>query len=157
MTSAMGSSYSSPFPFCMKTIHQDPPLISEPRLDELISSLGESATDILPQILAAFCHDFEARHAKLQRVCRKHAHAELSEIVHDFKGLAQSIGWTGLGSLCRDIRLQLQDHRFDEWDTLPARLQKLYAESLAETQRLLAHRHLGQTSIVLSPPATSHE
>ncbi len=154
----MGSSYSSSaFSTFMKTIHQAPPLISEPRLDELIASLGESAADILPQILAAFCNNFETRYVKLQLICRTRAQAELSEIVHDFKGLAQSIGWAALSNLCRDIRLQLQDHRFQDWETLPARLQILYTESLAETQKHLTRRHLNQAATVMSPPPSVHD
>lgn len=133
-------------------IHQAPPLISEPRLDELIASLGASAAELLPQILAAFCNDFETRHAKLQHACREHSQTELAEIIHDFKNLAQSIGWAGLSNLCRDVRPQLQDHRFDGWEALPGRLHKLYAESLRETQRFLDHRHLRAAATIISHP-----
>lgn len=138
----------------MHMIHQAPPLINEPRLDELIASMGASAAELLPQILTAFCSDFETRYAKLQQVCRKHSHAELAEIIHDFKNLAQSIGWAGLSGLCRDTRIQLQDNHFIDWETLPARIHKLYTASLAETQRLLENRHLvASAAIVITAQA----
>jgi CheY-like chemotaxis protein len=108
-----------------------------------------AARAFVDEIAHAFEGDFRILFGRIQQACAARDTKAAIEPVHGLKGGALGLGWRRLAECCVEALAALRGGTFTAWDTLPATLGDLYAESVRAMEAWRAGQPASQTSDTL--------